>query len=207
MKVRLIIMVILSLTLILPTNYLCLAGRIQKQKREGKVQYFYSETSADPKLEKVILQTIPDYSKDASDNPDQFLRYYYNRIDLNGDGRPETVVYLSGRYVCGTGGCEVLIFEFTGQGYKLISDISLARNPVIVSDRKTRGWNDLIMYVAGGGIMRGYYTVLRFDGQKYPENPTVEPALNSISTVKGKALIADDIPSSPGIFLRPTKAQ
>ena len=55
------------------------------------------------------------------------------------------------------------VFEPDGDSYRLITDIALARNPIIVSDHKTNGWKDLIMFVAGGGTLPGYYKVIKAD--------------------------------------------
>src|SRR5919199_4534738 len=84
----------------------------------GNIQYRNSETSPDFKLEQAILEDMPEYSKVVS-SPNQYVRYSYNRVDLNNDGRPEVVVYLVGSYTCGTGGCTTLIFTPRGQEYRL----------------------------------------------------------------------------------------
>src|SRR5437870_10823824 len=76
-----------------------------------KVQQIYSETISDAQLEKAILETMPEYSKEAHGKPDYRIWYYYNKVDLNGDGRPEVLVYLRGREVCGTGGCNLMVFQ------------------------------------------------------------------------------------------------
>jgi hypothetical protein len=59
-----------------------------------------------------------------------------------------------------------------------------------VSPHRRNGWNDLIVFVSGGGIQPGYYAVLPFDGKKYPENPTIEPAMPLRERVKGMAYLA-----------------
>ena len=120
------------------------------------------------------------------------IRYFYNDIDLNEDGKSETVVYLVGAYSCGTGGCTTFIFQSFDSGYRLISDLTLVNNPIIVSNQKTNGWHDLNLYVSGGGIDSNYH-VVSFDGKKYPSNPSLQPTLPINSTVTGKALISERI--------------
>ncbi len=83
-----------------------------------------------------------------------------------------------------------------------MTNIALARNPIIVSQRKTRGWNDLIMYVVGGGIQPGYYTVLHFDGRTYPDNATVDPAAPLKTRAKGVAYLVGEASYETGIVLR-----
>lgn len=166
----------------------------------GNIQYLNSETSPDAKLEQAILRDMSEYSKIVS-SPDRYVRYYYNRVDLNDDGTPEAIVYLVGSYTCGTGGCTAVIFTPTGQDYRLVSRLSLVTDPILVTPQKTSGWKDLVLLSVGGGA-RAQYSRLQFNGQTYPENPSVEPAVTADSTLTGIALVAD-ASSSPGIVLRP----
>ena len=172
----------------------------QEQKRLRGVQYLNAETAPDAALERAILKTIPDYKPESSDDE---VSYYYNRVDLNADGKPEVIAHITGRYVCGTGGCDTLIFQPVRGGYRLVSTITLSRTPIIVSPNKTRGWNDLIMYVVGGGITRGYYVTLRFNGRTYPDDPTGLPKMSSKARITGRAYIADeDMSPGTGITLK-----
>jgi hypothetical protein len=112
------------------------------------------------------------------------IRYHYNKIDLNGDKKPDAIVFVSGDSICGTGGCELLIFKGIGKKFELITETSVSRPPIWVSSAKTKGWSDLIFYNSGGGI-KPYYSHLKFDGKSYPENPSVEPE------VKGKIKVIE----------------
>ena len=163
------------------------------------IRYERSETSRDAELERAIRHALS-RSEDAPDT-DSAGRYLYNRVDLNGDGRPEALVYLMGREFCGTGGCNLLVFQSGDNGYRLLAEISLVNNPVIVSRQRTRGWNDLILYVSGGGITRGYYVALRFDGRGYPDNPTILPALRRGTRIVGTAYVADEVSPDAGLPL------
>jgi hypothetical protein len=166
----------------------------------GKIDYQNSETSPNSKLEKAILRAIPDYSKVAN-NPERYLRYYYNQVDLNDDGKPEVVVYLVGSYACGSGGCTTLIFTLNNQDYRLVSQLTLVNAPIVVTPQKNSGWKDLVMLVSGGGATK-QYTRTSFDGKSYPSNPSVQPAVSSNTTLIGQALVADAF-SSPGTVLKP----
>lgn len=79
----------------------------------------------------------------------------------------------------------------TPTGYREITDISVARPPVRVLATSTRGWRDLGVMVAGGGIARGYEVRLRYDGHSYPDNPTVSPAVR-LQAIAGKQIIGED---------------
>ena len=164
----------------------------------GKIQYRNSETAKDSKLEQAILRELQDYRPSSSD---QYLRYYYNRVDLNDDGKPEVVVYLVGSYACGSGGCTSLIFTPTSQGYRLLSQHTVVNAPILVTPQKTARWKDLVILVSGGGATR-QYTRTRFNGRTYPGNPSVQPTVPANTTLQGQALVANAF-SSPSLVLRP----
>jgi len=161
----------------------------------SSVKSINSETKRDLNLEEAIKKEF-DLNEEVKN-----IRYYYNKIDLNGDGIPEVFVYLVGPYVCGTGGCSGVIFKQENGEYKVLSRFSLVRNPVIISNTKTKGYRDIIMYVAGGGI-ENFYALVKYDGTTYPSNPSIEPKVKPGTKVDGVAIIADDISKNPGISLR-----
>lgn len=190
-------MLILSVLPFQTFSTIATAESVQGRNRLRGVSYVRSETSPDPEIEKAILKTLRD-----DDFSEGEIRYYYNRIDLNGDGNFEAIVHLVGAAICGTGGCDTLILQPARGGYRLISTIGLTRTPIIVSTQKTRGWSDLVVYVSGGGIIPGHYVSLHFNGRTYPENPTVLPALGPRARIKGKAFVADEVTPGTGITLR-----
>ena len=101
--------------------------------------------------------------------------YFSSSIDLNGDGGPEVVAYVAGPMVCGSGGCSALVLAREGDGYRVVTAISVAQPPIRVSTRSSQGWRNLLVGIAGGGIPAGT-AELKFDGTSYPSNPTVPPA-------------------------------
>ena len=169
-------------------------------------QYLSSITDPDPALEQAIRQEIPDYQGEM---PDGFeVRYSYNQVDLDGDAIPEVLVYLSGYYTCGSGGCTMLIFQQKDQSeasYELVSRIRLVNAPVLVSAKTTTGWQDLILYVAGGGV-EPYYALLQYDGKGYPTNPSVAPEVPAAAVVKGTAILTDGIDINEGVLLEPAQS-
>jgi len=163
---------------------------------------FKSERVRDQKLEEALRQILSKYPFPLKGEID----YYYNRVDLNRDGKAQVLVYMFGPEVCGTGGCGAYIFEPSQGGYTLLSDFALARNPIIVSEHKTHGWHDLIMFVAGGGIMPGYYAVLTYDGKSYPENPSGDPAKPLSIRRRGTAyLVGSPVIGSGMVLIPPPK--
>lgn len=165
----------------------------------GNIQYLKSETSPDAKLERAIFR---DYLTDYREtNPENYVRYYYNRLDLNGDNRPEIFVYLVGSYVCGSGGCNALIYTSQGQDYQLISRHTLVNPPILVTPQRNSGWKNLVFLTSGGGA-KPEYNLMRFNGRTYPLNPSVQPAVPANTTLTGIGLFADSL-SSSGMRLKP----
>jgi hypothetical protein len=103
-------------------------------------------------------------------------RYSVAWIDLNGDGRPEALVYISGRDWCGSGGCRLLVLERRRSVFKVRANTMIAWTPVGVLRTTRRGWRDVTVEVHGGGVSPGYIAALSFDGRRYPMNPSVAPA-------------------------------
>ncbi|MET4897323.1 hypothetical protein RN629_09160 [Sphingomonadaceae bacterium jetA1] len=124
-------------------------------------------------------------------------RYDYALTDLNGDGRAEALVYAiasteggGAANYCGSGGCELYVLSLRPRNYTVISAISITQLPVRVLPTITHGWHDLSVGVAGGGIARGYDARLRFDGRRYPTNPSMPPARRLKKPVRGTIVIA-----------------
>lgn len=162
----------------------------------GNIEYLSSKTAPDAEIEQAIVESL------GGDRAAlQQTRYYYDRIDLSGDGKPEALVYLSGSYTCGTGGCKMLVLEQSGQQYQLISKMTLVNAPVIVSSETSAGWNDLVLEVAGGGAGK-HYAQMKFDGSTYPVNPSTAPEVAPNSTVNGTAVMNDGITAGGGIALQ-----
>jgi hypothetical protein len=111
-------------------------------------------------------------------------KYQMETIDLNDDGYDDALVLLIGPMWCGTGGCTLLIFEGLKDSSRFVSDSSLVRGPITVSTSRTNGWRDLIIKVAGGGAVPGK-VALKFDGSKYPLNPSIQPRLDPNASIEG----------------------
>jgi len=102
----------------------------------------------------------------------------YRRVDadLNGDGRPEAFVYITDPDYCGTGGCSLVILSPERDKYRVVLHSTVTRLPIYLLSTSTRGWRDVAVTVSGGGI-RPFTARLRFNGRRYPSNPTVPPAM------------------------------
>ena len=108
---------------------------------------------------------------------DQGLRYSAAAVSLGGNSRRQYLVYLTSRWWCGSGGCTALLLESDDGSFKVVEKFTLVRLPIRILPSKSHGWHDLAMPVSGGGIIHGYMALLRFDGRKYPSNPSMAPRL------------------------------
>ena len=150
-----------------------------------------SEPTRDVAVERVVAQSVPDSA--------EAVRYQYNFVDLNADGAPEVLLRIDGRSTCSTRGCLLLVLSKTASGYEVISRTTQAWTPIVVSERRTNGWNDLVLWHrADPPGEASHYTVLEFEGS-YPQDPSMEPAHLLELPVRGVAYMAD---REPGLEYR-----
>ena len=129
---------------------------------------------------------------------EESVEYSYNKVDLNGDGKKEAIVYLENFELCDSGECHVFIFEPVENDYRLVSLIGgVYGTPIIVSDRKTNGWHNLILPDKEHYLDRGTYTLARFNGKKYVKSGLI----SSKAEISGRAYLADS-EDSPKVVLR-----
>ena len=152
-----------------------------------------SEMARDAAVERVVAAELPELG--------ETVRYQYNFVDLTADGTPEVLLRIDGRSTCGPRGCLLLVLSKTASGYEVISRTTLTWTPIVVSEHRTNGWNDLVLwhraYPPGEA---SYYTVLEFEGRGYPQDPSMEPAHLLELPVRGVAYLSDRL--SPGIEYR-----
>ncbi|WP_264565325.1 hypothetical protein [Flavobacterium sp. N3904] len=120
---------------------------------------------------RLTLQNIfkEDLSKNSID--DYSKRFIFFEYDLNDDGKKEILVGLTGSYFCGSGGCTQYILDNQGA---VISRFTVADYPIVIDTEKSLGWKNL--FIPSGGKNR----IVKFDGKKYPSNPSLQPELKVI---------------------------
>ncbi|MEW3510655.1 hypothetical protein AB1I65_05590 [Clostridium butyricum] len=163
-----------------------------------KIASVLSEKERKPELEKALKEKY-----DLDDKGAKETRYYYNCIDFNGDGVNEIFVEVVGPFTSGTGGDSAVIYKDNNGTLEEISDFTLIRNPIIISDEKSNGWNDIIVEYSGGGAPKKY-AILKYDGNKYSKVNESE-TIDSIKDVSGVAIISNDMEkdmkASEGLYL------
>lgn len=126
-------------------------------------------------------------------------QYFYNRVDLNGDGEPEVLAYLRGPRTCSSNGCLLLVLQRDGNRYAVISRIYMAWSPVVVTANRSNGWSDLVLRVEASGGGAGRYRRIAFDGKSYRQ----EDALPLTEKVAGVFYMSDSHEVGAGISLPP----
>jgi hypothetical protein len=97
------------------------------------------------------------------------IKHVRRWVDLNGDGRPELLVWVPTASYGGTSGYPLLIFRQERQRLMLLSRIEPVWTPLVISDSSRRGWRDIIM-LAGGGGEEMRYVVFQHNGKYYSDN-------------------------------------
>lgn len=117
---------------------------------------------------------------------DNTTSFSYAFVDLNGDGKDEAIVHMTGRSWCGTGGCNTYILTPYGGTYRFVARIPATRTPIRVLDKTSYGWHS-VSTVVRDDATRTYEGELRFNGQKYPleERPLIR-------RVPGRVVIRGD---------------
>lgn len=105
--------------------------------------------------------------------------------DLNGDGRADAIVLLTGNAWCGSGGCNMLILQASETGFSFVSESTITREPLMVLPEMKHGWHTLIVMSGRTGKV-----VMRFDGHRYPSNPSMQPKASSTQVEQAQILNA-----------------
>ncbi len=105
-------------------------------------------------------------------------QYEYTRMDLNGDGLRDALVLfnLPHSYWCGWSGCTMAVFEAGDNSFRVVSETSRIRGPLVIGSTETNGWQDIGVRISGTD-MADRNVLLKFNGFGYPDNPLNEDSL------------------------------
>jgi hypothetical protein len=145
-----------------------------------------AEAKSNKELQKLIIEyyEIPEDFYEAT-------RYYYNYVDLNGDGEDEIFVVVMGPYTSGTGGDSALwVVESAGKLH-VNQDFMLINTPVIVSDTVTNGVKELVVPYYGGGAKSQYAVLACSDG--FYSRVADGKMIDSLDGITGEAIIANNM--------------
>lgn len=153
------------------------------------VEQVMAETEANPELEQAIIDyyEIPEESWEAT-------KYYYNYVDLNGDGTEEILAVVMGPYTSGSGGSS-LLWVLPHADMAVNQAFTLINTPIIVTKGAVNGQEfgtkGLIVQRSGGGAEAEFVLLTCSDGF-YKEVNDGE-VLESLDNVEGTAIICNDL--------------
>jgi hypothetical protein len=131
--------------------------------------------AAQPSRDAALRAFLQDrFAEDRAAYPD--TRYVLAWADLDGDRRPEALVYLISGSSCGTGGCTLYIYTPEQGSWYQHGSLTVTNPPILVLNTRTRGWRDLAVRVRGGGA-RPHDAIVRHGRITYQSNPSLAPAL------------------------------
>jgi len=153
------------------------------------VEQVMSETEANPQLQKTIINyyEIPEEYWEQT-------KYYYNYVDLNGDGTDEILAVVMGPYTSGTGGNSMLwLIPYANMAVS--QSFTLVNTPVIVTKDALNGQEfgakGLIVLRSGRGSESEAVLLKNVDG-KYTQVSDAEP-VEDLDSVEGTAIICNDL--------------
>lgn len=144
-------------------------GEQPMPNRELTAAKIPSSADFNPKVDRAIREYFRMHKTDPTGT-----RYRWLTYDLNGDGNKELLAQLDW---CGSGGCTLLIFENHEQKWRFNSRITLVRTPINLGKNASESWQDLVMFVSGGGAVPNQH-ILQHNEVSYPLNPSVAPVAN-----------------------------
>lgn len=153
------------------------------------VEQVMAETEANPELEQAII--------DYYEIPEEYwetTKYYYNYVDLNGDGAEEILAVVMGPYTSGTGGSSMLwLVPYADMAVN--QSLTLINTPIIVTkdavNGKEFGARGLIVQRSGGGAEAEFVLLTCSDG--YYKEVNDGEVLESLDGVEGTAIICNDL--------------
>ncbi len=115
-------------------------------------------------IEQYVVGKYSGYGEFKSDKVDP-SRLYIGRYDLNGDGVEELLVRISYGFVCGTVGCETVIFQKTARTWRELSSLSVSH----VGTVRQIYLNVTVESTTGYKTIYSEFYGLKWNGKEYAE--------------------------------------
>lgn len=137
-----------------------------------------SKAGYNPELSKAIIEAT---KPNNSDN-----KYVVFHEDLNDDNTEEILVYAWGSDFSCEKGDSLLIFNFDGTNYNLISILRGINMPILISNHKTNTFNDIFVVVRGSEDKEILFRPIIYKDNTYKINTNIndEKHLKDISIKK-----------------------
>jgi hypothetical protein len=119
-----------------------------------------------------VLAAPPPHLREAIQQwaaPGPVGRFEFSLVDLNNDKMLDAVVRITDPDRCGNGGCVLLMFKGTAEGYEQVGDSGYVAKPIYVLKEAIAGWTSLAGVVGlgqGAGVRP-----IRYMGTEYRSNP------------------------------------
>lgn len=110
-------------------------------------------------------------------------------VDLDGDGRPESLVLFSGSDWCSPAGCSLVVFCREGFGYRAVSHTINVKAPLLLAAGGT-GWRNLIVST-GDGTSPARTVRLVHGPSGYPANALRQPAADRQSVAEATPVLSE----------------
>lgn len=162
-------------------------GKVETQQSAEKIAGIQAESERNAALEKTIIDYFEIPKEDF-----ETTKYYYNYVDLDGDGKNEILTVVMGPYSSGSGGSTALHVTKKDNGELQVEQaLTLIQTPIIISDEVTNGSKEIVVMNSGGGAEGNYITLTANKGIYNSVNEgTPSKGLDGIT---GKAIINNDI--------------
>jgi hypothetical protein len=116
-----------------------------------------------------LREFLQAYAREKRLSDDKDMRYYRAFVDLNDDGQKEAIVFLIGRWWCGSSGCPTLILAPTTTSWRVVARLPATDIPIRVLNARSKRWRNISVCVHGPGLPQSE-VALRFDGRTYPSS-------------------------------------
>lgn len=154
------------------------------------VEQIMSETRPNELLKQAII--------DYYEIPEEFweqTKYYYNYVDLNGDGADEIFAVIIGSYTSGSGGNSALwCREYEGT-IEIYQAFTLVNTPIIITRQSANGQEygakGLVLQRSGGGAATEIVQLTYSDG--IYTNVADAPVLENMEDIQGTAIICNNL--------------